>query len=343
MRPIGPSRNWCLLSTVANIKGVTCERPDVIRALAILTFSCVTTLPAVAQSYPAKPLKVIVSTSAGGITDLAARIFGAHVTAKSGQPVVIENRPGASGNIAMDAVAKATPDGYTLGVANTGNIVINPYLMRHMNDLLPVAPIGTVPLFLVINASLPAVTLAEFIAYAKAQPDKVSYASAGVGTTPDLAAHELSRRAGLKLVFVPFRGTAPAVAAVLGGDVQVTFVSMGPHMEFVRQGKLRVLAAATPMRVPYLPDVPTFAEQGFAGFEISTWFALFAPRATAKEIVDRLNGYVGDLARDAVAQKVLAANFVDPAIMTASEFADLIRADAVKWKQIVHDAGVTVD
>ena len=155
-------------------------------------------------------------------------------------------------------MAKATPDGYTLGVANTGNIVINPYLMRYMpydplNDLLPVAPIGTVPLFLVINANLPAVTLAEFIAYAKAQPDKVSYASAGVGTTPDLAAHELSRRAGLKLVFVPFRGTAPAVAAVLGGDVQVTFVSMGPHMEFVRQGKLRVLAAATPMRVPYLP------------------------------------------------------------------------------------------
>jgi tripartite-type tricarboxylate transporter receptor subunit TctC len=348
MRRIDPSRNWCLLSTVANIKGVTCERPDVIRALAILIFSCATTPPALAQSYPAKPLKVIVSTSAGGITDLAARIFGAHVTAKSGQPVVIENRPGASGNIAMDAVAKATPDGYTLGVANTGNIVINPYLMRYMpydplNDLLPVAPIGTVPLFLVINANLPAVTLAEFIAYAKAQPDKVSYASAGVGTTPDLAAHELSRRAGLKLVFVPFRGTAPAVAAVLGGDVQVTFVSMGPHMEFVRQGKLRVLAAATPMRVPYLPHVPTFAEQGFAGFEISTWFALFAPRATAKEIVDQLSGYVRDLARDADAHKVLAANFVDPAIMTAAEFADLVRADAVKWKQIVHDAGVTVD
>jgi tripartite-type tricarboxylate transporter receptor subunit TctC len=348
MRPIGPSHNWCLLSTVANIEPVTCERPDVIRALAILIFCCVTTPLAVAQSYPAKPVKVIVSTSAGGITDLAARIFGARVTAKSGQPVVIENRPGASGNIAMDAVAKAAPDGYTLGVANTGNIVINPYLMRHMpydplNDLLPVAPIGTVPLFLVINASLPAVTLAEFIAYAKAQPDKVSYASAGVGTTPDLAAHELSRRAGLKLVFVPFRGTAPAVAAVLGGDVQVTFVSMGPHMEFVRQGKLRVLAAATPVRAPYLPHVPTFAEQGFAGFEISTWFALFAPRATAKEIVDQLNGYVRDLARDADAQKVLAANFVDPATMTASEFADLVRADAVKWKQIVHDAGVTVD
>ena len=197
------------------------------------------------------------------------------------------------------------------------------------------------PLFLVINASLPAVTLAEFIACAKAQPDKVSYASAG-GTTPDLAAHELSRRAGLKLVFVPFRGTAPAVAAVLGGDVQVTFVSMGPHMEFVRQGKLRVLAAATPARAVSAPCADV-RRAGFAGLEISTWFALFAPRATAKEIVDQLNGYVRDLARDADAQKVLAANFVDPATMTASEFADLVRADAIKWKQIVHDAGVTVD
>src|SRR6266511_1111484 len=315
-----------------------------LRALAVLAVASLATAPAFAQTYPAKPIKMIVSTSAGGVTDLTARILGAHITAKTGQPVVIDNRAGASGNIAMDAVAKAPPDGATLGVANTGNIVINPYLMRHMpydplHDLVPVGAIGTVPLFLVMNSSVPVKTLQEFIAYAQAQPDKVSYASAGVGTTPDLAAHEFNRRSGLKLVFVPFRGTAPAVAAVLGGDVQVTFVSMGPHIEFVRQGKLRVLAAATPMRVPYLPHVPTFAEQGFAGFEISTWFALFAPRATANEIVDQLNGYVRDLARDADAQKVLAANFVDPATMTASEFADLVRADAVKWKQIVHDAG----
>src|SRR6188768_3141363 len=200
---------------------------------------------AAAQIYPVKPIKIIVSTSPGGVTDLSARILGQHITAKTGQTVVIDNRAGASGNIAMDAVAKAPPDGYTLGVANTGNIVINPFLMRHMPydpliELVPVGPIGTVPLFLVMNSNLPAATLQEFIAYAKAQPDKVSYASAGVGTTPDLAAHEFNHRAGLKLVFVPFRGTAPAVAAVLGGDVQVTFVSMGPHIEFVRQGKLRI-------------------------------------------------------------------------------------------------------
>ena len=321
---------------------------NVIRARAILTLASLPTLPAFAQSYPLKPLKIIVSTSAGGVTDLTARILGAHITAKTGQPVVIDNRPGASGNIAMDAVTKAPPDGYTLGVANTGNIVINPHLMRHMpydplTDLVPVGPIGTVPLFLLVNSNIPAATLADFIAYAKAQPDKVSYASAGIGTTPDLAAHELNRRAGLQLVFVPFRGTAPAVAAVLGGDVQVTFASMGPHIEFVRAGKLRILGAATRKRAPYLPDVPTFAELGFPDFEISTWFSLFAPHRTPKDIVEQLNSYVRDLARDPDAKKRLEANFVDPAVMTASEFADLVKADAVKWGRIVRDAGVRID
>ena len=319
-----------------------------LRALAALVVAFLTAAPALAQTYPAKPIKLIVSTSAGGITDIAARILGAHITARTGQPVVIDNRAGASGNIAMDAVAKAAPDGLTLGVANTGNIVINPYLMRHMpydplNDLVPVGVIGMVPLFLVMNAGVPATTLKEFIAYAKAQPDKVSYASAGVGTTPDLAAHEFNRRSGLKLVFVPFRGTAPAVAAVLGGDVQVTFVSMGPHIEFVRQGKLRILGAATPKRAPYLPDVPTFAEQGFPGFETSTWFSLFAPRGTPNDIVEQLNGYVRALGRDPDARKRLEASFIDPATLTAPEFAAVVKADAAKWERIVRDAGVKID
>src|SRR5262249_21974652 len=179
-----------------------------------------------------------------------------------------------SGNIAMDAVAKAAPDGYTLGFANTGNITINPYLFKTMtfdplNDLVPVGPVGTVPLFLVINAKVPAKTLREFIAYAKATPDKVSYAGAGAGTTPDLTGGEFARRAGLdKLVFVPFRGTAPATAAVIGGDVQMTFVSMGPHIEFIRNGTLRVLGAATPTRRPYVPEGPTFAQEGFPNFHM---------------------------------------------------------------------------
>jgi tripartite-type tricarboxylate transporter receptor subunit TctC len=303
---------------------------------------------AAAQTYPARPIRIIVSTSAGGITDLAARILGAHIRAATGQPVVIDNRSGAGGNIAMEAVAKAAPDGYTLGVANTGNIVINPALYRHMpydplHDLVPVAPIGVVPLFLVVNGKVPARTLAEFIAYAKAVPDQLSYASAGTGTTPHLAADAFIRRAGLNIVHVPYRGSAPATMDVISGNIPMTFVSMGPHIAFVRKGDLRVLAVATARRVPYLPDVPTFAEQGFPDFEATTWFALFAPRGTPAAIVEALNTLARELAADPASKERLESNFVDPAIMTAAEFADLVKADAVRWERIVRESGVTQD
>jgi tripartite-type tricarboxylate transporter receptor subunit TctC len=318
------------------------------RLLLIGTLVAIGALPARAQTYPSRPIRVIVSTSPGGITDIAVRILGAHITARTGRPVVIDNRPGASGNIAMEAVTRAAPDGYTLGFANTGNITINPYLFAHMrfdplNDLIPVGPVGTVPLFLVVNGQVPAKTLAEFIAYAKANPDTVNYAGAGAGTTPDLAGLEFNRRAGLKLVMVPFKGTAPATTAVIAGDVQVTFVSMGPHIDFVRAGKLRVLAAATPRREPYMPDTPTFAELGFPGFETSTWFSLFAPRGTPKQIVEQLNRYTRTVHDDPDTRRRLDSSFVDPLIMTAPEFAALVKADAAKWERIVRETGAKLE
>jgi tripartite-type tricarboxylate transporter receptor subunit TctC len=317
-------------------------------ALVVAAAIALSALPALAQTYPSKPIKIIVSTSAGGATDIMARILGHHITTRTGQPHVIDNRAGASGNIAMEAVAKAAPDGYTLGFANTGNITINPYLFKSMSfdplsDLVPIGPVGTVPLFLVINGKLPATTLAEFIAYARANPDKVSYAGAGAGTTPDLTGLEFARRAGLNLVVVPFRGTAPAATAVIGGDVQVTFVSMGPHFEFVRNGTLRVLAAATPTRRPYVPDVPTFAEQGFPGFEMSTWFALFAPKGTPREIIDQLNLYTREVQVEPEARKRLEATFIDPLALTQSEFAATVKADATKYERIVREQGIKLE
>jgi len=318
----------------------------VLAALA-LAASCAT--PAAAQTYPAKPIKIVVSTSAGGITDILARLLGHHITAKTGQPHVIDNRAGGSGNIAMNEVAKAAPDGYTLGFANTGNITINPYLFSKLsydplNDLIPIGPVGTVPLFLVVNASkVPSKSLEEFIAYAKAHVDTVSYAGAGAGTTPDLAQSEFARRSGLKLVVVPHRGTGPATTAVIGGDVQVTFVSMGPHIEMVRNGTLRVLGAATPHRMPYVPDVPTFAEQGFPGFEASTWFALFAPHGTPKEIVEQLNGYTRSMQDDPELKKRLETSFVDPLVLTQAQFAALVKSDAGKWERIVRESAVKLD
>jgi tripartite-type tricarboxylate transporter receptor subunit TctC len=305
--------------------------------------------PATAQTYPAKPIKIIVSTSPAGITDILARMLGQYITAKTGEPHVIDNRAGASGNLAMDAVAKAAADGYTLGFANTGNITVNPYLFTHMtfdplSDLVPVGPTGTVPLFLVMNPKVPANNLKEFIAYAKANPDKVSYAAAGAGTTPDLTGGEFARRAGLdKLVFVPFRGTAPAATAVLQGVAQITFVSLGPSLQNVQSGALRVLAAATPMRMPYAKNIPTFAEEGFPGFEMSTWFSLFAPRGTPKAIVDQLNTYTRDMQSDPETKKRLDALFVDPLILTRPEFAALVKADAVKWERLVRESGVKLE
>src|SRR5215813_3719879 len=318
-----------------------------LRLPAVTAAIALSALPAAAQIYPAKPIKIIVSTSAGGATDILARILGHHITTKTGQPHVIDNRAGASGNLAMEAVARAAPDGYTLGFANTGNITINPYLFKSisfdpLNDLVPVGPVGTVPLFLVINHKVPARTLAEFIAYAKVNPDKVSYA--GVGTTPDLTGGEFARRAGLdKLVVVPFRGTAPATAAVIGGEVQVTFVSMGPHIEFVRNGTLRVLAAATPARRPYVPDVPTFAEEGFPNFEMATWFSLFAPKGTPMAIVEQLNAYTREVQADPEARARLEATFVDPLVMTQAQFAAQVKADAVKYERIVREAGIKLE
>ena len=304
--------------------------------------------PAHAEPYPARPIHVIVSTSAGGVTDLCARIFGAFLTARSGQTVVIDNKAGGGGNIAMDMVAKATPDGYTLGVANTGNIVINPYLYRHMpydplTDLVPVGSLGQVPLFLVVNGKVPARTLQEFVAYAKREPGKLSYASAGTGTTPHLAADEFIRRAGLNIVHVPYRGSAPGVMDVISGNIPMTFISTGPHMEFVRRGDLRILAVAADKRLPYLPDVATFGEQGFPGFAVSTWFALFAPRGTPRDIVEQLNADVRDMVADADSHRRLAGNFVDPAPMTAAQFAAEVKTDAAKWERIVRASGARVD
>ena len=301
-----------------------------------------------AETYPSKSIRTIVSTSAGGVTDLCARILGAFITAKTGHTVVIDNKAGGGGNIGMEAVAKSPPDGYTLGVANTGHIVINPFLYRHMSydplhDLVPVGSLGEVPLFLVVNGKVPARTLQEFVAYARAEPGKLSYASAGTGTTPHLAADEFIRRAGLNIVHVPYRGSAPGVMDVISGNIPMTFISTGPHMEFVRRGDLRILGVAAAKRLPYLPDVPTFGEQGFPGFEVSTWFAMFAPRGTPQQIVEQLNGYVRAMLDDPDSRRRLESNFVDPMPLDAAQFAAVVKADAEKWERIVRASGARVE
>ena len=301
---------------------------------------------ACAQTYPAKPIKLIVSTSAGGITDIAARILGAHITARTGQPVVIDNRAGASGNIAMDAVAKAAPDGLTLGVANTGNIVINPYLMRHMlydplNDLVPVGVIGMVPLFLVMNAGVPATTVQEFIAYAKAQPDKVSYASAGVGTTPDLAAHEFNRfglEARVRAVPRHRTGGRRRARRRRAGDVRVDGAAYRVRAsgQAAHPGRRHAQARALCAGRAHL------RRAGISRLRDADLVRAVRAARTPAEIVDQLNGYAR--ARPGRRrQEAAGSQFIDPATLTAPEFAALVKADAGKWERIVRDAGVRID
>jgi len=300
-----------------------------------------------AEPYPSKRIRLIIPTSAGGTTDLLGRIYANHVSDKTGAAVVVENRPGADGNIGMEAVAKASPDGYTLGLANTGHIVINPFIYKSMpydplRDLAMVGPFGEAPQLLVINSSLPVKTLADLIALAKAQPGKLNYASAGPGSTPQLAADQFARIAGLRLVHVPYRGTAPALVDLIGGTVQMISISLGPVKGHVQSGLLRVLVVAGKKRLALLPDIPTSAEAGVPGYEMATWFGLFAPRGTPKAIVDQLNGWITSMLADAGTQKRLVDNSVEQLSMNSDEFSRFIAAEAIKWERAVRESSVLV-
>lgn len=299
---------------------------------------------ALADTYPSRIVRIIVPTSAGGSTDLLGRMVANHIAAKTGGQVVVENRAGAGGNIGMDAVAKAAPDGYTLGFANSG-VTINPYLYKSMSfdarkDLAPIGPVGEAPQLLIVNAELPAKSLREFIALAKAQPGKFNYGSAGIGSTVHLAGDQFARIAGLEMTHVPYRGSSPAVTDLVRGSLQMISISLGPVAGFVASEKLRVLAAASKKRIRFLPDVPTSAEAGLPGYEMTTWFGLFAPAGTPQDIVDRLNAYLAEMLAEPASQKRLADNSIDMLQMSAPEFARFLQEDSARWEQVVRAAGL---
>jgi tripartite-type tricarboxylate transporter receptor subunit TctC len=299
---------------------------------------------AAAESYPTRSIRIVVPTSPGGTTDLLGRLLANHIAAATGVQVVVENRGGAGGNIGMDLVAKAAPDGYTLGFANTG-IVINRYTYKNMpfdplKDLVPIGPIGEAPQLLIVNAELPAQSLHDFIALAKTRPGGFNYGSAGLGSTMHLAADQFARLAGVKLVHIPYRGAAPAITDLVTGNLQMISVSLGPVAGFVQSGKLRVLVAASDKRIRFLPQVPSSAESGLPGYEMATWFGLFAPRGTSSDVAERLNGLIREMLASAEIQKHLADNSVEELRMTPAEFARFLTADSTKWERVVRDSGL---
>jgi tripartite-type tricarboxylate transporter receptor subunit TctC len=296
-----------------------------------------------AQTYPARPVHIIAGFAAGGGVDITARLIGQWLSDRLGQTFVIENRPGAGGNIGTDTVVNAAPDGYTLLLATVPNAV-NATLYEKLNfnfvrDIAPVGGIIRVPQVILVHPSVPARTLPEFIAYAKANPGKVNMASAGNGSAPHMAGELFNVAAGVNLVHVPYRGQGPALTDLLGGQVQVLFATTPGTTDYIKTGKLRALAVTTAARAEVLPDVPTVAEF-VPGYEASQWYGLAAPRNTPAEIVDRLNKEINA----ALADPKMKARFADiggePLQGAPAAFGSLIAAETEKWGKVVRAAGL---
>jgi tripartite-type tricarboxylate transporter receptor subunit TctC len=300
-----------------------------------------------AQSYPTHTITVVVPFPAGGSADTLARLLGARLSQKFGQPVVIDNKPGAGGNLGTDYVAKANPDGYTLLLAPS-SIAIAPHLYKKLaydpiKDFAPVTLIGNIPMAVVVTPTFPAKSIKELIALAKEKPGTIDYASAGNGTTNHLAVEQFKQITGIELTHIPYRGNPLAVLDVIGGRVPVFFDFVLTALPHIRDGKVRVLATTGLKRSEVLPDVPTVDESGVPGFEAGTWFGIYAPAKTPKDIVDKLNAETLAAIADPAIEKRLKGLGVDIIAKGPAELGALTKSDLAKWGPIVKKAGVKLD
>ncbi len=299
-----------------------------------------------AEPYPSKPIRIVVPFPVGGIADTFGRAIGAKLGETWGQPVVIENKPGAGGNIGADFVAKSPPDGYTLVMGNIGTHAVNQSLFKVMpydtlRDFVPIAHVLDAEGLLVVNPSVNAKTVPELIALARAEPGKLSYASGGLGTTSHLAGELFKSMAKVDMVHVPYKGNAPAITDLLGGQTQLIFATMPTVLPQVKAGRLRAIAVIGPARTSAL-DVPTVAES-LPGFEVSNWIGLFAPAGTPGEIVARLNAEVQKIMRSAEIEKRLESEGARFIPTTPQSFAAFQRAEAEKWAKAIHEANIRIE
>jgi tripartite-type tricarboxylate transporter receptor subunit TctC len=296
-----------------------------------------------AQDYPAKPIRLVVVTAAGGLMDVAARLTAEHVGRALGQRIVIENRPGGGGNLGAEAIAKAEPDGYTLGLIQLGNVAINPHVYTDMTfdpltDLVPVAPVTTSAILVIVNAQVPAKDLREFIALAKREPGKLSYGSGGPGTAPHLAGEMFKAAAGVDILHVPYRGVGPAVNDLVGGHIQLTFAGWGAVRGPVEAGRARILAVAQPRRLVSVPQFPTSAEAGLPGYEFVTWFGIVAPKGTPAPVIATLTRHIHAMQDDPQAQRTLADGGLEGLKETPEQFGARMRRDHERFRDIVKAA-----
>ena len=303
---------------------------------------------AAAQTWPARPIKLVVGYTPGGYTDTMARAVGEKLSLALGQQVLIENKPGANGIIGADLVAKAAPDGYTLGMviaafAVNATLYAGKLPFDPLKDVVPVSLASVAPLILVANNNFPPRTLAELIAYAKANPGKINFGSSGIGAAAHLGMEYLMNVTGTKMVHAPYKGTAPALTDLMGGQIQIMFDTPSSMMPHVKGGKIRALAMATEKRSAAAPDVPTVIEGGVPNYVYGSWAMLVAPGATPKEIVARLSAEVGKMMRSPEVREKFATLGVDPVGNTPEEAAEFLRTEIAKSGKIVRDANIKVD
>ena len=299
-----------------------------------------------AQDYPSRPVKIIVPFPAGGTADVMPRVIGEWLSRKWGQPVVVENRTGAAGNIGAEAVAKAEPDGYTLLSAPPPPLVINqnlyPKLGFDPSEFVPIVIMGRVPNALVVNPKLPLNSVAEVIAYAKANPGKLTSATQGNGTTSHLTSELFQMMADLKFQHVPYRGSAPALTDLVAGSVDLMFDNLGVSLPLVKGGQLKLLGVATPKRMASLPDVPTIAET-LPGFELAAWFAIVAPPKTPQAVVDKINADVNEALRQSDIVQRLTQLSAEPIGGTPQATAAYMREEIERWHKVIKAANVKLD
>lgn len=303
--------------------------------------------PALAQSYPDRPIRIIVPTPAGGPVDVIARLIGAALLASLGQNVFIENRPGAGNTLGSRQAAAADPDGYTLMVSAASGLIMSPMIYSNAGyddaSFAPVALIAETPQLLVVNPQLPVKTVAELVAYAKANPGKLNYSTGGIGTLPHLSAELFKKTTGTQIVHVPYKGGGPALTSVVAGETQMTFDTVATSLPLAQDGKLRVLAVVGPKRVPELPDVPTMPESGFPAISTGAWTALLAPKGTPTAIVTKLNVAVNAALQSEPMKSTLAKFGAQPRGGTPQDLADHIASEQKKWAPIVQALNLKVE
>jgi tripartite-type tricarboxylate transporter receptor subunit TctC len=303
-------------------------------------------LAAGAQQYPTKPVRLVVPFAPGGGSDFTARLIAQRLGERMGQTFLVENKPGAGGNLGAEQVVRSPGDGYTL-LLISASYTVNPSVYKlsfdAINDITPIVQVSGGPYVVAVHPSVPAQTLAEFVALAKKEPDKLAYGSAGNGSIMHVASEYLLHTAGMRVLHVPYKGTGPALSDTIAGNLQLVLGAVPTTLPQVKAGKLRALAVTTKKRIAAAPDIPTVAESGYPDYEVTNWHGLIGPKGMPKEIVERLNREVNDAIHGAEMKKQLATDGLEPAGGSPARFAAILSSEAARWAQVVQQAGIKVE